>query len=389
MNRTLSALFSALEAIIVVAIGLAIPLIPLTVLWGAQYGFAPDWTGFWRIAADVWLLGHGVDLELTVDAATAKASGLAGAGTPFDLTMAILGFALLTVILARRAGKRIAETEFRVQGELIAVIVFALASFGIAFSAGQSFARPSVVQGTILPTLVFAIGLVIARVGTVDLMDRASEGWAIVATALRGGAAAAAILVTLAALAVAVSILGGYAQIITLYENLQSGALGGLELTIGQILLLPNLVIFAASWLIGPGFAIGTGSTVSPFATTLGPLPSLPILGALPQGDLPFALVGVAVPLLAGFVAGALMRGPLTARIRSMGHVASMVAAGLGIGVVGGIILGLLAWFSAGAVGPGRLQTVGPNPFAVGLAAALEIGIAAVIGMLAARRQDA
>ena len=386
MNRTLSALFSALEAIIVVAVGLAIPLLPLTILWGAQYGFAPDWTGFWRLAADIWLLGHGVDLQVTVDAATAKASGLAGAGAPFDLTMAILGFSLLTVILARRAGKRIAETEHRLQGEIVAVVVFALASLAIAVTAGQALARPSIVQGAILPTLVFAIGLAIARVGTVALRDRASEAWAIVATALRGGAAAAAIVITIAALAVAVSILTGYAQIITLYENLQSGALGGLELTIAQIMVLPNLVIFAASWLAGPGFAVGTGSSVSPFATTLGPLPSVPVLGALPQGDLPFALAGILVPLLAGFAAGALLRGPLAARIHSLGRLTSMTVAGLGIGLVGGIILGLLAWFSAGAVGPGRLQTVGPDPFAVGLAAALEIGIAAVIGMLAARK---
>ena len=55
MNRTLSALFSALEAIIVAAVGLAIPLAPLTALWAVQYGFAPSWTGFWRLAAIWWL----------------------------------------------------------------------------------------------------------------------------------------------------------------------------------------------------------------------------------------------------------------------------------------------------------------------------------------------
>ena len=66
MNRTLSALFSALEAVIVVGVGLAIPLAPLTVMWGAAYGFAPDWTIFWRLSADVWLLGHGTDLTVTL-----------------------------------------------------------------------------------------------------------------------------------------------------------------------------------------------------------------------------------------------------------------------------------------------------------------------------------
>jgi hypothetical protein len=132
MNRTLSALFSALEAVIVLAVGLVIPLAPLTALWAVQYGFAPNWAGFWRLGADAWLLGHGDDIRVTLSAATVKASGLAGAGTPFTITIAVLGFAFLTVVLARRAGRRIAETNHRLLGEVVAVLVFAGASLSIA-----------------------------------------------------------------------------------------------------------------------------------------------------------------------------------------------------------------------------------------------------------------
>jgi hypothetical protein len=387
MNRTLSALFSALEAVIVVAVGLAIPLAPLTVLWGAQYGFAPNWTGFWRLAADAWLLGHGTDILVTLDAATVKSSGLAGAGTPFVLTIAVLGFSLLTVLLARRAGKRIAETEHRVLGEIVAVIVVAGLSLAVTLSAIGTSARPSIWQGTLLPTLVFALGLLLARSDALPRWTRwRPDTRAIVGTALRAGAAAAAAVVTVAALAVVASLLGNYAQIITLYENLHSEALGGLALTIGQILFLPNLVIWAAAWLVGPGFAIGGGSTVSPLGTTLGPIPSIPVLGALPQGDFVFAFAGLVVPILAGFLAGALLSGSLADRITSTGRLTWMLGAGLGAGVVGGAILGLLAWASAGSIGPGRLQVAGPDPVAVGLVAALELGVAAFVGMAASRR---
>jgi hypothetical protein len=387
MNRMLSALFSALEAVIVVAVGLAIPLVPLSILWGAQYGFAPSWTGFWRLAADAWLLGHGADIHVTVDAVTAKASGLAGAGTPFTLTIAVLGFALVTVLLARRAGKRIAETDHRLLGEIVAIVVVGLLSFGISVSAITVDVRPSIVQGTILPTLVFVLGLAIARFNALPAWTRwQPDTRAIVGTALRGGAAAAAAVVTAAAFAVVGLLLANYAQIITLYENLHSGALGGLALTIAQVLFLPNLVIWAASWLIGPGFAIGTGSAVSPLSTTLGPLPSVPVLGALPQGDLAFGFVGLVVPVLAGFLVGALLSGSLAARIRSTGRGVWILGAGLGVGAVGGAILGLLAWASAGAIGPGRLQQAGPDPLIVGLLAALELGIPAVLGMVASRR---
>ena len=387
MNRTLSALFSALEAVIVVAVGLAIPLAPLTVLWGAQYGFAPNWTGFWRLAADAWLLGHGTDILVSLDAATVKSSGLADAGTPFVLTIAVLGFSLLTVLLARRAGKRIAETDHRLLGEIVAVIVVAGLSFGVTLSAISASARPSIWQGTILPTLVFGIGLLLARADALPAWTRwRPDTRAIIGTALRGGAAAAAAVLTVAALAVVASLLINYAQIITLYENLHTEALGGVALTIAQILFLPNLVIWAAAWLIGPGFAIGGGSTVSPLGTTLGPIPSIPVLGALPQGDFVFAFAGLIVPILAGFLVGALVSGSLSERISSTGRLTWMLGAGLGSGVVGGAILGILAWASAGSIGPGRLQTAGPDPVAVGLIAALELGVAAFAGMAAARR---
>jgi Family of unknown function (DUF6350) len=389
MNRMLSALFSALEAVIVVAVGLAIPLAPLTVLWGAQYGFAPNWTGFWRLAADAWLLGHGVDIRVALDASTVAATGLAGAGTPFALTVAVLGFALITVLLARRAGKRIAETNHRLLGEVVAIVVVAVLSFAITFSAITTAVRPSLVQGTVLPTLVFALGLLIARADALPEWTRwRPDTRAIVATALRGGAAAAAAVLTIAAFAVVVLLLANYAQIITLYENLHSGALGGFALTIAEILFLPNLVIWAAAWLIGPGFALGSGSAVSPLGTTLGPIPSIPVLGALPQGDLTFAFVGLIVPILVGFLVGALLSGPLAERIRSTGRLTWLLGAGLGIGVIGGAILGLLAWASAGAIGPGRLQQAGPDPIMVGLFAALELGVSAVVGMAASRRQS-
>jgi hypothetical protein len=58
---------------------------------------------------------------------------------------------------------------------------------------------------------------------------------------------------------------------------------------------------------------------------------------------------------------------------------------GLAIGIVGGVLLGLLAWVSGGAAGPGRLADVGPNALLVGLFAALEFGVPATIGLLAGR----
>lgn len=389
MNRQLTVLFAAAEALLVVAIGVAIPLLPLTLLWGIQYGLSIDWATFWRGAVDLWLLGHGVDVTVTLDPTVAAGLGLAGSEAPIKLTIAALGFSMLTILLGVRAGRRVAETPYRLLGELVSLVVFGGAALLVTSTALHPLARPSLVQGTLLPTLVFALGLAIGvrrtrieRDDAPGLLSARLESLPTrvrlaLFTGLRGGAAAAALVVSVAAALTAAALAVSYAKIITLYEGLHTDVLGGIAVTLGQLAFLPNLVVWTASWLIGPGFAIGTGSTVSPLATQLGPIPAIPMLGALPTGDFTFGFVGLLVPVIAGFLVGATF-----VRERQV----PPVIAGIGIGLVGGIVLGLLAWFSAGAAGPGRLVTVGPDPWSVGGWAALELGLAAILGAVATRR---
>ena len=396
MNRPLTALFAALEAALVWGVGICIPLAPLTIIWGVQFGFATDWVVFWRTAADIWLLGHGVDIAFTLDPAIAKSLNLAGADAAFPVTIAALGFALLTFLLGSRAGRRVSETRFRLIGEVAAIGTFGGLSVLTTLSAVHPFARPSIEQGIVLPTLVFAAGIALGSLRTAraagDDSGSSIRDWindwrpsvrAAVGIALRGGAMAAAAIVAASALAVAILFAANYATIIALYEGVHSGILGGFALTGAQLAFIPNLVIWAASWFVGPGFAIGAGSGVSPLGTTLGPLPAVPVLGALPTGSLDYGFVGLLVPIIAGFLAGAVLSRALVSRAPGTRN---LIVVGLGIGATAGLVLGLLAWFSSGAAGPGRLEVVGPDPLAVGLFAALEVGLAASAGLFAATR---
>jgi hypothetical protein len=390
VNRPTTALLSAFEAVLVIAIGIGIALAPLTVMWAAHYGFSLDWFVFWRAAIDIWLLGHGTDLTVTLDPVTAATLGTAGAENPVRLTIAALGFALITVLFAVRAGRRIAESPHRHTGELAAVGTFALISLAVTLSADYPLAAPSVWQGVLLPTAVFTVGMLVGstrerlrRPPTETgsslrdwIDDWVPEARAAASAAFRGGAAAASFVLLISALAVAALVVLSYAEIITLYERLNADVLGGALLTLGELAFLPNLVVWAAAWFVGPGFALGTGSSVSPLATSLGPLPAVPLLGAIPSGELAFGFACLAVPVLGGFVAGA-----VTGRGVRDETVLTRVAAALGIGIVGGLLLGALAAASAGAAGPGRLADVGPDALAVGLFAALEIGVAALLGV--------
>ena len=408
MTRRLTLLFSTFEALLVVAIGVAIPLLPLTILWAAQFGFAPDWAIFWRGAADIWLIGHGVDVTFTLDPTTAASLGIAGAGLPVKITIALLGFAMLTLLLGVRAGERVAETGHRALAELSCLVVFGAASFVVTLSALNVAARPSLWQGTVLPTLVFAVGLFLGVLRERRERGPDSDGgslreWigerrtplsAAMGGALRAGAAAAALVMLVSALAVSLLLAVNYAQIIRLYEALHTQVIGGLALTAGELAFLPNLVIWAASWFIGPGFAIGAGSHVSPLGTALGPIPTIPVLGALPTGDLAFGFAGLLVPVIAGFFAGVATR-PIVVRAldrdaehEDTPHGLMLVMTAVGGGLFGGILMGVLAAVSSGAAGPGRFQQVGPDALAVGVVAAIEFAAAIGVGLAASSRRQ-
>jgi len=417
MNRSITAVFAALEALLVVGIGIGISLVPLTFLWAFQYGLQIDWVVFWRASVDVWLLGHGTDVLLTLDPVTAGTVGFDGAEKPFVLSIAALGFALLTALLGVRAGRRIAETPYVRIGVVVAVLVFAALAFAATLSALHQYARPSIWQGAVFPTLVFAAALFIGAglatrrltrmPGRFSADGRVRIWWGslpvgrrtVVAQSLRGGAAAVASVMVVAALLLAVMFVVNYAQIIALYEGIHTGVLGGIAVTVAELAFLPNLVIWTGSWLVGPGFAIGAGSSVGPLGTSLGPLPAVPMLGALPTGDFAFGFLGLLVPVVVGFLIAVMIRPAIVRSLEGIAHkpggmaaatsasapTAALALAGIGIGLVGGVVLGLLAWVSGGAAGPGRLVEVGPDALSVGLFAALEFGVPAVLGLLVGR----
>jgi hypothetical protein len=402
MNRPFTAFLAFLDALLVGALGLGILLVPLTILWLTQFELAVDYGAFWRVAANFWLLGNGVDLLVTIDPTLALQLALEGAGVPFDIGIAPLGVAALTVLLGWRSGRRLADSEHRAIGATVGVVTVAAMGWLVAAGAGSDSARPSLLQAAVFPALVYAVGMatsLFARSDVALATDPAGQAADILTRSLReaiarvprpvitvmslsarGGALVAAAVMAVAGVVVFVLIVGHYGQIISLYESLQSGLVGGIALTVGQLSIVPNLVIWAASWLLGPGFAIGSGSVVAPIGTQVGLLPALPVLGALPQDAPAIGYAVVVVPVVIGFVVGVLLKPRLTANETSA-SAGVLVLSGLGVGVVGASVLALLALWSGGAAGPGRLVDMGPDPAAVWIWSALELAPSAVLGL--------
>jgi len=399
MNRLGTALLAAIEAVVTVGVGLGIALVPLTLLWGFEYGLQVDWDVFWKATGSVWLVGHGVDVSFLLGSALAKSSGVSGATDPIHVTLAALGFALVTAWLAGRAGRRFAETEHRTTGLLVGTGVVAALGLVVALSSRSAATDPSVWQAIVLPALWFGIpALVTSEVcrrrrglpadpvtqRVLDLIDRIPETWrAVVTFGLRAGTAATAAVVAVAGVVVAFLLFGSFAEVISLYERSHAGVVGGIALTVGQLAFLPDFVGWATSWLVGPGFAIGTGSSVSPIGTTLGPIPGIPVFGALPAAGHTFGLVWVLVPVIAGFAVGGLLRPRLVQALGSANSALHRALGGVAAGLVAGVLTGIVAWVTSGSFGPGRLADVGPHALVVGAVAALEVGVPAVVALAA------
>ena len=192
-------------------------------------------------------------------------------------------------------------------------------------------------------------------------------------------AGALALLAAGAAVLAAGSLVAHFGEAATLERDLAPGVIGTGLLLVLQLAYLPNAVIWAIAFSLGPGFAFGTGTVVAPTGSALAQLPALPLLAALPPGAhsaLPAGLepVVLALPYLAGIVAGLLL-------VRTAPALALDVAPlwGLACGAVCGAGLGVLAVASGGPLGSGRLAAVGPSGWQTGAVSALEIGVAAAV----------
>jgi hypothetical protein len=87
--------------------------------------------------------------------------------------------------------------------------------------------------------------------------------------------------------------------VVSLYESLHTGILGGFVVTAAQIAFVPVAVVWMVAWFAGPGFAIGADAVISPFVTTVGAVPAIPLLGIIPEST----VVGGWVTVIPGLIA--------------------------------------------------------------------------------------
>lgn len=292
-----------------------------------------------------------------------------------------LGGLLLPVLLLRRAGRWAAGATGTVGGWRAGALTGVLGAGYAAVAVAVALASRTAAGGPVAwqaGAAGLALGLGAGGWGVLRAAGWRPDWPGRVPTLLRvlarGAAVATALLVAAGALLLAVSLAVHLPEVAALTRALNAGTVGGPLLVAAQVAYLPNLAVWAAAVTVGPGFAVGAGTAVALRGVTLGALPGVPLLAALPAPG-PVAgvgLVALAGPLVAGVAAGLVVVRRLP--LRRLEQAAGWAAAA---GALAGLPTGVLAALSGGPLGPGRWATVGPSPWQVAVATAAEVSLAA------------
>ncbi|WP_396643727.1 DUF6350 family protein [Microbacterium sp.] len=395
MHRLLVALLAALDALLAAAVGVAVVLAPLALMWVVALGDA-EWSALWPAAAAVWHLGHLVPISVTLPDAYLAATGVDPALATFTLSLAPLAFAAFTGLFAARSGVRAAESGSALTGWISGSLVFAGIATLIAMTSSAPLVSFETWQAILFPALTFAVPALIGAVagawrvgddGPIDRLrawlGRMPSAWAgVPALVLRGVALTTLGLVAVGGVIVVAGLLARGTQIITLFQASNVDAIGATVLALGQLVYLPTLVLWAVAFAAGPGFALGTDTSVTPAGTQVGAVPGIPILGIVPESTTSWLLLLALLPLAVGALAGWILRAQTPERD---GHepVAPRLTVAVSVAALTGGVGALMAVFSHGSIGPGRLAETGPQPGPLALALGLEVLVGLAVLLLA------
>lgn len=393
MNRALSFGLAALQALIILSSAVGLVLVPLTLAWLIEGNGSVDWIATLQVAGYAFLLALGVPLQI----ASGEIVGIAFES--FTLSYLPLGLTLVMALMVIRIGHRLSAASSLWPAWLSGGIAFGAGSYGLSLL----IANPAVTVGEwdplFRPALFFGGLLFIASVAgkrfelvpgsnQIEAPERiwvrqkaadfvAKLHWTISTTAnpaFRIGTFVVVFVLLVSSLLLMIALILGWVEVLRLYQALSLSFLGGLMVTVGQLAILPNLIIYGFAWITGAGFSIGAGSFVSPIASQLGPLPALPIFAALPTGGIDRGIVFSSI-VVVGAILATLLARKSTERMRW--EFATSFSAAAVLAVFSALIASLLALalglLASGSLGPGRFVEVGVNPLVLAGVVFLEV----------------
>ena len=310
-------------------------------------------------------LGLGGDLWVAVVGGTSVVQGVHYRAIP--TLVGVLLVVLLRLLLRTTAGFPRSSALFAVPGFL----------FTSWFLSGASGSHSQWWTGTVGAVLIPLVGSLwfIASSFSRDSDAPAMQHW--ISGGFKMGGLLAAATVVASSVAAVVALVAGWDRMGGIQELL--GASSGVDTAfiVGvQVCFAPTVVAWAAAWWSGAGFMTATDSLHSPTVVGPGPIPPIPLLGAVAQ-TAPGNWV-LLVPVALGVVLGV-----VSSRVFRRSHVLHQCAQGVLASCVFALVVALWMWSATMSLGSVRLASMGPRVGWVTLALCLEVALPATLVALA------
>ena len=349
MSRVLGA---ALPQVLRSVAWLLLPTSFIALLAWATAGSATGNTGDpLRAALWIWIGAHQIPFSLSL-----PPSGLDG-----YLSYLPLG-ALIFPILAIRNG--VSRTIERLDNDS-SLVAPARAAFAAAYTLFALLASLFSKTDSVRPVWYFAIIYVLPF----TLMVGATVGRKVaLGQGFLYGSRIFALLLGISSVIFGLLLLVNVSMVKNLTTVLQPGIFGGFLLLLLNILYIPNAIVATLAYFSGVGFAVGSGTLVSPLSFRLNKIPAMPLLGALPEGKSSLAIFGVAVIVFAG----ALLTSwtvALNTKVLYQSLIVSIV------------IAAFVGYSGSGALITDAMSAVGVSTWKFTLAIAAELGVGALLAL--------
>jgi hypothetical protein len=299
----------------------------------------------------IWIGAHSIPFELSL-----PPSGLAG-----HLSYLPLG-ALIFPVLAIRNG--VARTIERLDNDSSLVAparaVFA-AGYTLFALAASLFSKTESIRPVWYFALIYVLPFSLLCAATVGRRVALGQGFVY-------GSRIIALLLGVSAIVFGLLLLMNISVVKNLTTVLQPGIFGGFLLLILNILYIPNAIVSTLAYFSGVGFAVGSGTLVSPSSFRLNKIPAMPLLGALPDGKSMISLIGI----LFVVAAGALLV-TWTISLNQKVLIQSLIVAVLLAAFVG--------YSGSGALITDAMSAVGVSTWKFTLAIAAELGLGALLAL--------
>ena len=347
------AVLSGIEAAL---LGWALVVVPTLIAYAAvasnQWLVSTTWEDAFHFASDLW--GAALGAQVVSGEVSYRA-------VPLLFVLVLIGLTKLLLLQGRR---------FPAAAQWMAVPGFAVTALLLAGGIGTHVSVWGALPLAIMIPLIAAAWEVASAPHSLELRLEMPQ-W--LSSGVRIGWRTSWVLAAYGGLFLLISVTQSWSRIRGIHELLlPTSTVDSTMITLAQVLFIPNAIVWALSWLAGPGFFMGSDALHSPASAPTMPIPAIPLFGATPVSApgnwVVFALIvfGVALGVYLRLLKG------------SESLLDDLYQGGIAAVVIAAVYL-VTSLGSAVVLGNGRLAFLGPRMSLSALCLFAEVALGIVL----------